>query len=51
MIEEKELHGSTDKRSFVPEKWGWFWASVKVYIQNSENDSYGYLYKGNWEFE
>ena len=31
----KEPHRSANNRTFVPEKWGWFWASVEVHIQNS----------------
>ena len=46
----EEPHGSADKRSSVPKKWGWFWASVEVHIQNSENDSYGYLSLNNRAF-
>ena len=30
-------------------KWGWFWASVEVYIQNLESIWNGYLYEGNWD--
>ena len=37
MIDQK-THGSETNRTFVPENWGWFWASVEVHVKNLENN-------------
>ena len=47
----KEPHWSEDNRTFFPEKWGWFWASVEVHNQNSESTGRRYMRGGFLKFE